>query len=143
MNRWPHAPVHAFSETGTYMVTGATLKNALFFKKEEEFDLLQNSLLELAELYHWQLVAWAIFSNHYHFIAKSDEKSASLGKFIKHFHASSAIKLNASHGTSGRKVWYQFWDTKITYQKSYLVRLNYVMQNPVRHKLVPMANQYR
>lgn len=30
----------------------------------------------------------------------------------------------------------------MTYQRSYLARLNYVHQNPVRHGLVPVANQY-
>jgi len=29
-----------------------------------------------------------------------------------------------------------------TFEKSYLARLNYVHQNPVHHRLVPVANQY-
>ena len=32
--------------------------------------------------------------------------------------------------------------TKLTHQHSYLTRLNYVHQNAVKHKLVPVANQY-
>jgi putative transposase len=43
----------------------------------------------------------------------------------------------------GRKVWFNFWDTKLTSERSYLARLNYVHQNPVKHGLVTMANQYR
>jgi putative transposase len=31
----------------------------------------------------------------------------------------------------------------LTYQHAYLARLNYVHQNPVRHGLAPVANQYR
>jgi hypothetical protein len=45
--------------------------------------------------------------------------------------------------TSGRKVWHNFWDTRLTYQKSYLARLNYVHRNAVKHGLVLVANQYR
>jgi hypothetical protein len=30
----------------------------------------------------------------------------------------------------------------LTYQKSYLARLNYVHQNPVKHALVAVADQY-
>jgi hypothetical protein len=41
------------------------------------------------------------------------------------------------------RVWHNFWDTKLTYEKSYLARLNYVHQNAVKHGLVPVANQYR
>jgi putative transposase len=39
-------------------------------------------------------------------------------------------------------VWFNFRETRLTFQRSYLARLNYVHQNPVRHSLVPVANQY-
>ena len=40
-------------------------------------------------------------------------------------------------------MWFNFRDTKLTYERSYLARLNYVHQNAVHHKLVLVANQYR
>ncbi|MBA3957442.1 MAG: transposase [Parachlamydiaceae bacterium] len=143
MKYWPHAPYHSFNEAGTYMVTGSTFNKELFFKKENELDLLHDLLLELAEKYQWKLEAWAIFPNHYHFLAQSSQDSASLRKFLRHLHSSSARALNKIHNTPGRTVWYQFWDSRITYQRSYLVRLNYVMQNPVRHKVVAPGEEYR
>lgn len=42
----------------------------------------------------------------------------------------------------GRKVWHNYFETRLTHQKSYLARLNYVHQNAVRHGLVPVAAQY-
>jgi putative transposase len=60
-----------------------------------------------------------------------------------HLHADSARELNRADGTIGRTVWFNFWDTKLTYERSYLARLNYVHQNPVKHGLVVKANQYR
>jgi putative transposase len=105
--------------------------------------LLQRCLLSLAKHYRWQLEAWAVFSNHYHFVARSQDQSASLGKFLKHLHAESARELNRLEGKGGRSVWFNFWDTKLTYERSYLARLNYVHQNPVKHGLVSLANQYR
>lgn len=140
---WPHAPVHIFNHIGTYIVTGATYEKQLFFKADQELDLLQNLLFELADKYKWRLEAWAIFSNHYHFIAQSPEDPASLRKLMKHFHGAAAKNLNDLHKTPGRKVMHQYWDTRITHQNSYLARLNYVMQNPVRHKLVDEASQYK
>jgi putative transposase len=44
--------------------------------------------------------------------------------------------------TCRRKVWHNFWDTRLMYEKSYLARLNYTHQNAVTHRLVPVANQY-
>ncbi len=50
--------------------------------------------------------------------------------------------VNSIDQTPTRKVWHQFWDTKITIPTSYLARLNYVHQNPVKHGLVSIASQY-
>ena len=143
MTQWPHAPLHIFNEKGTYMVTGSTLGRELLFKTPEELDLLDNHLKALALDYKWNLEAWAIFSNHYHFIAQSPEDPSTLKKFVTHFHSITARLLNTQQNTPGRQVWYQYWDTRLTYQNSYLARLNYVMQNPVRHKIVESAETYK
>lgn len=50
--------------------------------------------------------------------------------------------INRLDATPARKVWQNYRETRLTYEKSYLARLNYVHQNPVKHGLVPMANQY-
>ena len=42
----------------------------------------------------------------------------------------------------GRRVWFNYRETRITYEKSYLARLNYVHQNAVKYGLVSVANQY-
>jgi putative transposase len=51
--------------------------------------------------------------------------------------------LNKLDEAKGREVWYNFWETKLTYDRSYLARLSYVHQNPVKHGLVAVANQYQ
>jgi putative transposase len=76
------------------------------------------------------------------FVARAADGSLNLKRFLTHLHADTARELNRIDGCEGRKVWYNFWDTKLTYQASYLARLNYVHQNPVRHGLVTIANQY-
>ena len=55
----------------------------------------------------------------------------------------SARELNRLDDKVGRTVWFNFWDTKLTYERSYRARLNYVHQNPVKHGLVAKAVQYR
>jgi len=39
-------------------------------------------------------------------------------------------------------VWFNFRETRLTNQRSYLARLNYVHQSAVKHGLVPVACQY-
>jgi putative transposase len=140
---WPHAPIHRLGSDGIYMVTGATLQKHHLFNSSEKLTLLENELLTLAKDYGWQLEAWAVFVNHYHLVARGDCGSRGLDAFLKHLHSNSARKLNELDESAGRRVWYNFWDTKLTYQRSYLARLNYVHQNPVKHGLVAVANQYR
>jgi putative transposase len=139
---WPHAPVHKLDDNAVYFVTAGTLHKERLLHDKPRLDLLERRLMELATQYHWQLEAWAVFANHYHIVARGFPDSAHLGKFLKHLHAVTARELNRLDGTPGRKVWFNFRDTKLTFEKSYLARLNYVHQNAAKHKLVPVANQY-
>ena len=108
----------------------------------EKLDMLERELLTLAKQHKWQLEAWAVFVNHYHFVARGDDKATPLEKFLKHLHSNSARQVNELDASVGRKVWHNFWETELTYERSYLARLNYVHQNAVKHKLVAVANQY-
>ena len=138
---WPHAPIHRLDSSGIYMVTGATVNKEHVFATAEKLSLVEDELLTLAKIYEWQLEAWAVFVNHYHFVARGSEEG-SLKKFLQHLHSNTARKTNRLDDTAGRQVWYNFWDKKLTYERSYLARLNYVHQNAVKHGLVWVANQY-
>lgn len=140
---WPHAPVHRISEHGTYIVTGGTMYKEKLFNSTDALSLLESKLLSIAKRYEWQLEAWAVFANHYHFLGHSCGANPHLEEFLNRLHTESASDLNAMEHTVGRRVWFNYWETKITFEKSYFTRLNYVHQNPVKHGLVKVANQYR
>ncbi len=125
------------------MVTAATLHKEHLFGDSSKITLLERCLLSLAKQYEWQLEAWAVFTKHYHFVARGRQESADLKRFLTHLHADTARELNRVDDKIGRTVWFNFWDTKLTYERSYLARLSYVHQNPVKHGLVVKANQYR
>lgn len=142
---WPHAPVHRLSECGTYFVTAATYGKAHLFRSPQRLAVLQRGLLRVTADFEWQLEAWAVFSNHYHFVAKSPraiETADSLTAMLSMLHARLAGWVNRLDATPGRKVWFNYWDTRLTYQRSYLARLNYVHQNAVHHELVQVPSQY-
>jgi putative transposase len=139
---WPHAPIHRISCDGIYMITGATLHKQRLFSTAEKLNLFEHELLTLAKQHKWQLEAWAVFVNHYHVVARGHGEATSLKRFLKHLHSNSARQIKQVDDSAGRKVWYNFWDTKLTYERSYLARLNYVHQNAVKHGLVNVANQY-
>jgi putative transposase len=139
---WPHAPVHRLTKHGVYFITAGTLHKLHLFNTPAKRDLLERMLLSLSNARGWQLEAWAILSNHYHFVARGNPDATHMKEFLREFHSRSAIELNRIESAGGRTVWHNFWDTRLTYQYSYLTRLNYVHQNAVKHGLVTAANQY-
>jgi len=139
---WPHAPVHRLADNAVYFVTAGTLHKKHLFDTPEKRDLLERLLLSFAKRDGWQLEAWAVFANHYHIVASGNPDSRNLGEFLHDLHGVSAHDLNKLDGVHGRQVWFNFRDTKLTIQHSYLARLNYVHQNAVKHRLVPVANQW-
>lgn len=86
----------------------------------EKFTLFQHALFDHAKEFGWNLEAWAILSNHYHFVAQSPENADNLPRMLQSLHSKTAIDLNAIDNTEGRKVWYQYRDTCLSDQKSYL-----------------------
>tara|TARA_R110002096_G_scaffold26518_6_gene81758 strand:+ start:1990 stop:2565 length:576 start_codon:yes stop_codon:yes gene_type:complete len=142
---WPHAPLHVLQEAGTYYITAATLNHTHVFRSRKRLRILHHALLEKASHFGWQLEAWAVFSNHYHFVAhspKAESGAESLPTFLGQLHSGTAEAMNLLDDTPGRQVWHNYWELRLTRQRSYLARLNYVHHNAVKHELVPVANQY-
>jgi putative transposase len=145
---WPHAPPHRLKEAGVYFVTARAAGQRHLMALPEMRDWFQQSLLELAKHYGWTLEAWAILSNHYHFIAHSpapvQNGARSLSRFLQHLHSACTRELNRRDHKPGRtRLWQNFRETHLTLQNAYLARLNYVHQNAVHHKLVSVASQWK
>lgn len=146
---WPHSPSHRWSPGSTYIVTGATLDNKHYLRTPEHLSVFRNLLFEQAEMRGWKLQAWAILINHYHFIADApeqlmepDQKKSEISSFLRALHSKGSIAINKLDGVSGRKVFYQYWDTELTYAESYFARLHYVHKNPEKHGVVLRAEDY-
>lgn len=146
MRDWHHAPLHRFGERNPYIITAGTYGKKQFFSSPEKLSLLLDLLFEFSNRYEWQLDSWSVFSNHYHFVGSPAGAANSLRQMLDDFHSAASRELNKLDGALGRKVWFQYWDTELTFERSYLARLNYVLQNPVRHRLVkasaPAASRY-
>ena len=140
---WPHAPLHQLSEAGTFFVTAGTYLKQHHFRGRQRLELLHRGLLTVAEEFGWRLEAWAVFSNHYHFVGHSPEAGAeSLSRMLGSLHEKTAKCIDELDETPGRQVWFNFRESRLTYEKSYLARLRYTHENAVKHELVPVANLY-
>jgi putative transposase len=113
MNDWPHSPPHRLSEQGAYMVTCGTYEKAHFLNTSERLNMLRGLFFGCLEEAGWILHAWALLSNHYHFIASSPADPSSLRRALSKLHTLSARELNRQDDRPGRKVWFQYFDTHI------------------------------
>jgi len=124
------------------MVTCGTYLKRHHFRGADRLRLLSDCLLKWTAKYGWNLQAWAVFSNHYHLVALSPAEAETLRVLIGELHSETSRLANQWDATAGRQVWFQYWQTRLTYQKSYFARLSYVHRNAVHHKLVAEPSLY-
>ena len=75
-------------------------------------------------------------------MVESSENPSSLTKFTASCHKFTARQWNDEENASGRKVWWNYWDTCIRSEKDYDNRLRYIFWNPVKHGLVENPDDY-
>lgn len=142
---WPHAPPHRLTEAGAYFVTVSTYLKEHHFQGANRLAVLHRGLLTVARDFGWHLGAWAVFSNHYHFVAQTPfgpTGAQDLPRMLARLHEKTAKWVNGLDRTAGRQIWHNYRETHLTFEKSYLARLNYTHKNAVKHGLVAVASQY-
>jgi len=142
---WPHAPPHRLTEAGVYFVTARAHEQKHWLHTPERRDWFMQMLFDVTDEKGWKLEAWAVLSNHYHFVAHSPSgEAATLSPMLQKLHSLATKRLNQEDGMPGRsRLWQNYFEKHLTTQEGYLARLNYVHQNPKHHGLVPLASQWR
>jgi putative transposase len=132
---WPHAPPHRFEDAGVYFITAGTLHKRHVFTTPAALDALQDLLFATVRAHDCWLSAWCLLVNHYHLTVQGD--GAAIRAMLTMFHRQSAL----DHG-GGERLWFQYRDTQLTYEASWLARLRYTHENAVHHGLVAKATDY-
>jgi putative transposase len=142
---WPHAPPHRLESSGVYFLTARAAEQRHLLAADEMKDWFLAKLFELCTQFSWKLEAWAVLSNHYHFVAHSPRGSAeSLGPMVRKLHSQTTQELNRRDNKAGRtRLWQNYRETHLTFQHSYLARLHYVHQNAVHHGLVKVGSDWK
>jgi len=144
ISAWHHSPMHAYTPGCAYMITASTLQKHPYYHDDTRLSLLQETLLTAFAAYDWRPQAWAVFPNHYHCVALSPApgQGKALKTLMQRVHSQASRLLNTLDQTPGRRIWFQYWDTMLTYEKSYYARLNYTHNNAVKHGVAAQASRY-
>jgi len=141
---YAHTPPHLCRAGAEYFITASTFESKRLFDDDVK-EKLFSSLLKSCVNHGWSLEDWVILDNHYHIMVHAPEVSANPAKFVAEYHRFTALfirKKNPEFGTL-HKIFNNYWDTCITFEKSYYSRLNYIYNNPVKHGYVKNAQEYQ
>ena len=131
-----HNPPHLFIPNAKYFITVSTYNKKPFLKssvaKEKLYDSLQIEFYK-----HKRIIEdWVILDNHYHLMVNAPSSPCTLPEIFKEAHRFTALWIKKNLNIDSIKIFHNYWDTCITYEKSYFGRLNYLWYNPVKHGYV-------
>ncbi len=140
-----HNPPHLFRSNAKYFITAAIYNKRHLMKDEGVKYAVIEVMFESFKRLHWKIEDWVLLDNHYHLMADAPENAKTLSCVINNFHRFSAlrIKKNVDPACSLDRIWYNYYDTCMTYEKSYFARLNYIWNNPVKHGYVEKPEEWK
>ncbi len=142
---YKHNPPHFFRSSSKYFITGAIYKKKYFLFTDEAKVRVFQSFNKGFNSLGWTLEDWVILHNHYHIMVSAPDNAETLSAIMRDIHKFTAlwIKKNINESKDAEKIWWNYWDTFITFEKSYYTRLNYILFNPIKHGLVEKAEDWK
>ncbi len=122
---------------GTYIVTSITHERRRLFQVERNAELFIETLQHYRREGHYKLHAFVVMPDHVHFLVTVEE--ATIEKVV------GLIKGGFSHRLGSRlPVWQKgYMDRRCRDAEEFIVRKDYILQNPVRAGLVERREDYR
>ena len=153
---YQHNPPHLFIAKAKYFITASTYKRKTYLRSSAAKERLIWSLSKEFSDHNWSIEDWVILDNHYHLMVNAPKDSGTLPDIMRESHRFTALwikknmesinhvdgALTRSKQTIKGKIFYNYFDTCITYEKSYFARLNYIWYNPVKHGYVESPEKY-
>jgi putative transposase len=136
-----HRPVHFSVADGCYFITAATLHHQPLLHSAARRGWFVECVHADADHFGAELVAWVVLPDHYHLIARVPE-AATVACWMRRLHTHTALVLNREDRTSGRKVWYSYWDRCLWTEGDLWSRVNYIHRNPVKHGYVAAPEEW-
>ena len=141
---YPHTPPHLFVSNSKYFITSSTLGKYRYLKSEDAKQITLIYLLKSFHHFNWIIEDWVILDNHIHLMADAPENASTLSKVMANFHRFTANWLSKNNIKKVKvKYFHNYWDTCITFESSYIARLNYIWYNPVKHGYVKHAQDWK
>ncbi len=140
LKKRPHTPAHLFVDNAAYFITSAIYQKWPLLKPGSVKQHLLATIEACLAEKNWQLNHWVILDEHYHLLAIS-AKGEDMPKIFRKIHGLSAQFIQA-HEPCELPIWWNYWDYCPRDEQDNLVRLNYLLNNPVKHGYVTKLADY-
>ncbi|MDP2901889.1 MAG: transposase [Methylovulum sp.] len=135
-----HSPAHLFIDNTTYFITGSIYQKRPLLASEIIKHHLITTIKDCFNERQWLLNDWVILDNHYHLLAMS-HKGEDMTKIFRKIHGKST-RFIQTQCVCELPVWWNYWDYCPRNEREYLIRLNYLFNNPIKHGYVQNLHDY-
>ena len=130
-----HGPPHFDDQEQFHIVTAACYQHREILDSHERLCWFESELIDHLKKSEISCAAWVVLPNHYHVLVKtSDVNLFSHNQGLLHGRTSKV--MNSEDNTLGRKIWYRCQDRAMRSERHYFTSINYIHNNPVKHRLV-------
>lgn len=131
-----------YEDGAVYHLTCNTYGRTPLFKDKKRAEFLMNILGYYRTILKFKQYCFCIMPDHIHLIIQPATKKYNISVIMKHIKGSFATGYNNTAFKSG-PVWQsRFYDTILRTEEELMVKINYVLQNPVRGGIVKEASEY-
>ena len=125
-------------------ITSVTNKRIKIFENNENINLLWDTLKNEKEIVPFDLIAYVILPDHFHWLLEFSEKFFDFSKVLKSFKWNFSLNFKKMYDLkSPITLWpRRFWDHVIRDQNDLKIHLDYIHWNPVKHGLVEQPEKW-
>lgn len=125
----------------TYHVVARANRREFILEDTRVKRLFLKTLAEAKEKYRFQVINLCIMSNHVHLMIAT-EPDHSISRIMQWILGVFALRFNRAHSLQGH-VWYDRFKSRIVGSlRQYLATFRYILENPVRARLVERPEEY-
>ena len=136
----PNRPIHLYSDNDRYFITAAIYEKRRLLADPSLKILVFELIQKYFEKYEWDIHHWVVLDNHYHVIGRS-KIGRDMSLIIQGIHGCSAATVRKATGCE-LPVWWNYWDYCPRNEADYMTRVNYLLNNPVKHGYVRKLTDY-
>ncbi len=128
------------SSIDTYHVILRGINQQQIFYEEEDYQRYLHLLNRFREKCNYKIFAYCLMGNHVHLLIRTDGES--LGQIFKRIGCSFVYWYNEKYERSGHLFQGRFKSVPVNTERSLLIVLRYILQNPVKAGICSLPHDY-